>query len=91
MNWFTMTIILEIGSCASVAHFNRLNEIIIMDPKSGLVFEKLKTLEEKKHSQYKMNFTLLKNDGLKEISCGRQNSEFNIAQSAWERMETSIK
>ena len=80
-----------IGSCASLAVINRFNDIIIMDPRSGMVFQKLATMEEKTHSQYKLNFTLSKNNGLKEISCGKKKSEFNIVQTAWARMETSIK
>ena len=94
MNSIIILIIFQrvlIGSCASIALINRLNDIIILDPTSGMVFQKMATMEEETHSQFKLNFTLLKNTGLKEISCGKKKTEYSIVQTAWERMQTSIK
>ena len=67
-----------------------LKQRVFYDATNGLIFEEVPVYEEKQHAQYKLNYTMLRNDGLREINCGKRISEYNIATTAWERFEKSI-
>ena len=64
---------------------------IIADFKNGLIFELLPSFEETNHAEFKLNFTMLRNNGLKEINCGKKKNEYDVVESAWNRLEKSLK